>query len=115
MLAFNCHTAALASGGLSLLVPFFGGDDDIAALLLALAIMERDSSAELVILSFLEPEKSSTQQGARGDENGTGSGTGNSIAIGTGASGGTGAEAAASNDQRTVSRLELILIGSSDG
>ena len=66
-MALNCHTAALASAtsaGISLLVPFFGGDDDIAALLLALAIVERDSTAELVILSFLEPEKPLTGGGA---------------------------------------------------
>lgn len=72
--ALNCHTAALAaatSAGVSLLVPFFGGDDDIAALLLALAIVERDSTAELVILSFLEPEKPPTGGGAinEGDGN----------------------------------------------
>lgn len=70
VVAFNCHTAALAAGGLSLLVPFFGGDDDIAALLLALAILERDPSAELVVLSFLEPKNPAT---GTGHGNGAGS------------------------------------------
>ncbi|CAM9695138.1 unnamed protein product [Ectocarpus sp. 4 AP-2014] len=59
VLAFNCHTV-LASGGLSLMVPFFGSDDDVAALLLALAIVARDTSAEVVVLSFLEPENPAT-------------------------------------------------------
>lgn len=83
MIAFNCHTAALASGGLSLLVPFFGGDDDIAALLLALAILERDSSAELVVLSFLEPKNPATAgavgagAGAGAEASGRGNGQGN--------------------------------------
>ena len=48
---------------MNLLVPFFGSDDDIAALLLALAIVENDPSAELVILSFLEPERGGTGDG----------------------------------------------------
>eukprot|EP00752_Nemacystus_decipiens_P004580 g4180.t1 len=80
VIAFNCHTATLVSGGLSILVTFFGGDDDIAALLLALAILERDASAELVILSFLEPKNNpSTGVGAvaGASEGGSGNGNGN--------------------------------------
>lgn len=65
VLAFNCHTV-LASGGLSLMVPFFGSDDDVAALLLALAIVARDTSAEVVVLSFLEPENPATRSRAAG-------------------------------------------------
>lgn len=60
VIGLNCHTTGLtmaASVGLSILVPFFGGDDDIAALLLAMAIVDRNTTAKLVILSFLEPEK----------------------------------------------------------
>ncbi|CAM9920533.1 unnamed protein product, partial [Ectocarpus fasciculatus] len=73
VLAFNCH-AVLASSGLSLMVPFFGSDDDIAALLLALAIVARDTSAEVVVLSFLEPENPATGSRAAGStrqENGS--------------------------------------------
>lgn len=69
MVALNCHTTALAeatAAGVSLLVPFFGSEDDIAALLLALAIVEKESSAELVILSFLEPERPVTSGGNLG-------------------------------------------------
>lgn len=110
MLAFNCHTAALASGGLSLLVPFFGGDDDIAALLLALAIMERDTSAELVVLSFLEPERNpSTQPGAGGNGNGNGNGVGVGVGTGAAASNGAGAEAA-SNGRNEVSQPNRPII-----
>lgn len=75
MIAFNCHTSALASGGLSLLVPFFGGDDDVAALLLALAILERDVSAELVVLAFLEPNNPAAGAPGRGN-GGHGNGAG---------------------------------------
>ncbi|CAM9450601.1 unnamed protein product, partial [Ectocarpus sp. 12 AP-2014] len=73
VLAFNCHTV-LASGGPSLMVPFFGSDDDVAALLLALAIVARDTSAEVVVLSFLEPENPATGSRAVGSsrqENGS--------------------------------------------
>lgn len=84
VIAFNCHTAALASGGLSLLVPFFGGDDDIAALLLAFAILERDTSAELVVLSFLEPNNPSTGAGGGAGPAASGRGNGNGNGIGAG-------------------------------
>lgn len=60
IIALNCHTAALSTSSgkrLGIIVPFFGTEDDIAALLLALAIIQSDSSAEMVILSFLKPEK----------------------------------------------------------
>ncbi|CAN0374897.1 unnamed protein product [Pylaiella littoralis] len=110
VLAFNCHTAALASSGLSLLVPFFGGDDDTAALLLALAITERDTSAELVILSFLEPENPSTQTGAGGNGDGTG------ISIGGGANrDGAGADAAASHDQLENGSLMAVFENNAPG
>lgn len=46
----------------------------MAALLLALAIVERDSSAELVILSFLEPEKPPVATAATGEGGGGGGG-----------------------------------------
>lgn len=60
VIALNCHSAALSTSSgkrLSILVPFFGTQDDIAALLLALAIVQGDACAEIVILSFLKPEK----------------------------------------------------------
>ena len=88
VIAFNCHTATLASGGLSILVPFLGGDDDIAALLLALAIVERDTSAELVILSFLEPKNTPSTAAGTGAAgagacgrggNGSGNGAGTEV------------------------------------
>lgn len=75
----------MASGGLSLLVPFFGTEDDTAALLLALAILERDSTADLVILSFLSPENQTAAAAAAAAEPGTG-GSGS----GDGGSGGNG-------------------------
>ncbi|CAM9690702.1 unnamed protein product, partial [Scytosiphon promiscuus] len=82
VVAFNCHTALVASDGLSLLVPFFGSDDDIAALLLALAILERDSSADLVVLSFLGPENQAPPQPeTAGGDNGGDDGAGNSNGV----------------------------------
>lgn len=61
VIAVNCHRWAMASGSsrgqLQILVPFFGGKDDVAAVLLALAIVKGDTSADLVILSFIEPPK----------------------------------------------------------
>lgn len=64
-------------------MPFFGGADDVAALLVALAIVQSDPSAELVILSFLEPEKAKVTGGGA-DSNSSGS-RGGSGKVGNGA------------------------------